>query len=187
MPIRSISIDDPIELPLIRAVEVTIEFDSGERRWCFVCTPDSLERFGDFLPDSRVRIHACAPHMIVLSEVTVETIENAIRHLADSGELFDATLPLESRFDVEDQSVWVFNGARANFPSGVFTSKEVAERWILKNNLVGTLTRYPLDSSAYDYAIANGWFQPKEPRHSEPEFIQRFTSACQEHHHYEND
>ena len=187
MPIHSISIDDPIDLPLTRAVEVTVEFDSGERRWCFVCTPDSLHRFGDLLPGSLLRIHVCAPHMIVLSEVTFETIESAIRHLADSDELIDATRPLEPIPDTENRSVWVFNGARASFPGGVFTSRETAEKWILKNNLVGTLTRYPLDSSAYDYAIANGWFEPKEPRHSEPEFIQRFTSASQEHYHYENE
>lgn len=187
MSIRSVSLDDPIQLPLNRAVEVTIEFDSGERRWCSVCTPDSLERFGDLLPDSSVRMHACAPHMIVLSEVTSETIESAIRHLADSDELIDATLPLGPCPVAKDRSVWVFNGARSIFPGGVFTSREMAEKWILKNNLIGTLTRYPLDSAIYDYAIENGWFQPKEPRHSEPEFIQRFTSASQEHYHYEDE
>ena len=41
-------------------------------------------------------------------------------------------------------TVWVFNGARSNFPGAVFTSLERAETWIKGNRLTGTLTRYPL-------------------------------------------
>ncbi len=68
MVIRSINIEHEIPSPLTYAVEVTIELESGERRWCFFCTPESLDRFGDFLPNSAIRIHACAAHMIVLSK-----------------------------------------------------------------------------------------------------------------------
>ncbi len=185
MVIRSINIEHEIPSPLTYAVEVTIELESGERRWCFFCTPESLDRFGDFLPNSPIRIHACAAHMIVLSNVTQETITAAIEELQRSGELLNATRPVDGTSS--PQSVWVFNGARAIFPSGVFTSRENAEAWIRDHNLEGTLTLYPLDQSAYDHAIANGWFNPTTPHHKLPEFIQRFTSASQEHYHYERE
>src|SRR5688500_155156 len=49
--------------------------------------------------------------------------------------------------------VWVFNGARNHFPSAVFTERRLAEAWIQKNQLEGTLTAYPLNISIYDWAI----------------------------------
>jgi hypothetical protein len=186
MVVRSINIEHEIPSPLMYAVEVTIELDSGERRWCFFCTPESLDRFGDFLPDSTIRIHTCAAHMIVLSDVTEDTITAAIDELQRTGELLNATRPVNGT-PSSLQGVWVFNGAKANFPSGVFTSRENAEAWIRDHNLEGTLTLYPLDQSTHDHAIANGWFNPKTPQQKLPEFIQRFTSASQEHYHYERE
>lgn len=185
MSVRTITIENPIPSPLTHAVEVTIELQSGERRWCFFCTPNSLDRFGDLLPDSTIRIHACAPHMIVLSVVTDETIHAAIEWLDKSGDILTATRPFTAPGRDSTQYVWVFNGAKSSFPSGVFNSREKAEQWIAEYKLEGTLTLYPLDSSVYDFAIANGWFRPKSPHQSLPEFIQRFTSASQEHFHYE--
>ena len=82
--------------------------------------------------------------------------------------------------------VWIFNGNNSNFPSGVFTNRELAEIWISTNNLSGILTLYPLDQGVYDWAIPNGLFQPKKEIENKPEFIQRFSSASQEHYHYEN-
>lgn len=184
MTVRSIIIEHEIPSPITYAVEVTIELDSGERRWCFFCTPDSLDRFGDFLPNSTIRIHAAAAHMIVLSVLTKETITAAINELQRTGELLHATRPVNGTHAFL-QGVWVFNGAKAAFPSGVFTSRENAEAWITEHKLEGTLTLYPLDQSAYDHAIANGWFNPQSPNQKLPEFIQRFTSASQEHYHYE--
>ena len=39
--------------------------------------------------------------------------------------------------------VWVFQGPRAQFASGVFSSQERAEEWIALHRLSGLLTRYP--------------------------------------------
>ena len=80
-------------------------------------------------------------------------------------------------------SVWVFNGG-GNFPSAVFTSRDLAEAWISKHRLTGVLTNYPLDVGVYEWAIARGMFKPKRPEHSEPQFIGQFTSASQDHYHY---
>lgn len=82
--------------------------------------------------------------------------------------------------------VWVFNGFRSIFPSAVYTSKEKALDWIRDNSLTGTLTKYPVDISIYDWAISNGSFNPNKPDQSSPEFIGRFSSASQEHFHFEN-
>ncbi|MEW6735671.1 MAG: hypothetical protein AB1489_30550 [Acidobacteriota bacterium] len=80
--------------------------------------------------------------------------------------------------------VWVFNGVRSNFPSAIFSNRELAEDWIKKYQLTGTLTVYPVDISAYEWSIINGYFHPKKDEHFSPEFIGRFSSG-HEHYHYE--
>lgn len=83
--------------------------------------------------------------------------------------------------------VWVFHGMNGRFTSGVFRSKELAIQWIERENLQGVLTKYPLDTGVYDWAISEGLFTPKDAKHKTPEFKQKFTSASQEHVHFEND
>jgi len=80
--------------------------------------------------------------------------------------------------------VWVFNGARNHFPSAVFTERRLAEAWIQKHQLEGTLTAYPLNISIYDWAIAKGCFTPKQEEQASPSFISNFSSASQEHYHF---
>ena len=82
--------------------------------------------------------------------------------------------------------VWIFNGENGRFSSGVFSSKEKADSWIEDNCLTGVLTLYPVDKGVYDWAIENGHFVPEKVLQKEPSFIQKFTSASQEHYHYEN-
>ena len=84
------------------------------------------------------------------------------------------------------EAIWVFNGAASHFPSGVFSSKEVAEEWITKHSLTGVLTKYPVDIGVYEWAIQNGFLKPAEEREKTASFIQRFSSASQEHYHYED-
>lgn len=82
--------------------------------------------------------------------------------------------------------LWIFNGSNSRFCSGVFSSKENAERWICHYELSGLLTLYPIDESAYDWAIKNNLFSPSKENERSAEFIQKFTSSSQEHYHYEN-
>lgn len=82
--------------------------------------------------------------------------------------------------------VWVFNGDNSVFPGGVFSTKEVAEAWIKKYELSGVLTKYPIDEGVYDWALANDKFEIKKPEQTQATFIQAFSSASQEHYHYEN-
>lgn len=90
-------------------------------------------------------------------------------------------------FDFMIDEVWVFHGAGGKFTSGVFSSKEVAESWIMSRGLEGVLTKYPIDVGVYEWAINNHYFSPQKMEHSTPAFIQKFTSASMEHYHYEND
>jgi hypothetical protein len=82
--------------------------------------------------------------------------------------------------------VWVFNGFQSNFPSGIFVNKNQAEDWITANNLTGTLTLYPVGVGVYEWAIANKLFTPKKETQTSALFIGKFSSASQEHYHYEN-
>ncbi len=82
--------------------------------------------------------------------------------------------------------IWLFCGVGAKFPSGVFDSLEAAESWIALRRLSGVLTSYPVGVGVYDWAVAGGHFEPKRDKHMTPEFIQRFTSSAQPHHHFED-
>ncbi|MDF7813831.1 hypothetical protein [Hymenobacter sp. YC55] len=83
-------------------------------------------------------------------------------------------------------SVWVFHGMGGRFTTGVFTSRQQAEQWIQQHRLSGMLTNYPLNRGVYDWAVQQEFFRITKEEQTTAEFIQRFTSASQEHYHYEN-
>jgi hypothetical protein len=85
------------------------------------------------------------------------------------------------------KEVWVFNGPHNQFPSAVFTSRDLAEAWIERHKLRGTLTAYPLNVSVYDWVTGRGYWKPKREEQTRPEFIANFSSAYQEHYHYGGD
>jgi hypothetical protein len=87
---------------------------------------------------------------------------------------------------IEAEWVWVVKGEKASFPAGIFSSLDLAERWIAHRRLTGTLTLYPVDIGVYDWAIAEGFVQPSKPHQATSNFIGRFTSASMKHHHYED-
>jgi hypothetical protein len=88
--------------------------------------------------------------------------------------------------------VWAFTGKRSStsdttptFPSGVFSTLDIAEEWIKLHGLSGTITLYRLDVGAYEWAVANCYFKPRKPHHGTPEFIGRFAGG-DVHYHYES-
>jgi len=89
-----------------------------------------------------------------------------------------------------DKYVWVFNGAKSRFSSGVFEELADAEKWINKNKLTGMLTKYPLNRSVFDWADENDLISMKAKtlaqKRNDPHFIGGFTSASMEHYHYED-
>jgi hypothetical protein len=88
------------------------------------------------------------------------------------------------------ESVWIFNKNNAAFSGGVFSELNLAESWIKENSLTGILTKYPLDQGVFDWAIKNDMHNIKAEKVAEkskqPNFVGGFTSASQEHYHYEN-
>jgi hypothetical protein len=92
---------------------------------------------------------------------------------------------MNSQPDMDREHVWVFNGDKNHFPSGVFRSREEAEAWIQRHNLAGTLTQYPVGVGVYEWAVESGSFAPKHQKHRSPEFIANFSTAAQQHYHYE--
>ncbi|MET0463519.1 MAG: hypothetical protein ABW007_10205 [Chitinophagaceae bacterium] len=83
-------------------------------------------------------------------------------------------------------NVWIFNGSKGRFPSGVFTKRELAEKWIELHQLSGTLTSYPVDTGIYEWAIERSFFTISNEKQKLPEFIESFSSGSLEHYHYEN-
>lgn len=82
---------------------------------------------------------------------------------------------------MENTLIYVFNGHNSSFPSAVFSSYENAEQWIKQHRLSGTLTAYPLDVSAYDWAVDSGYFKPKSEKDTSAKFIAQFSSAYLKH------
>ena len=82
-------------------------------------------------------------------------------------------------------SVFVFSGDKNSFPSAVFSTEGAAKDWISRHCLTGTLTQYPLDVSAYDWAIGRGYFEPKRDNQRSGHFIANFSSAHLPHVHFE--
>ena len=82
--------------------------------------------------------------------------------------------------------IWIFVGANAHFPSGVFSSRARAVAWIRMHGLTGCLTLYPIDVGVYEWAIEKDFFRPKREDQKSAEFIGRFSSASIEHYHFED-
>ncbi len=85
------------------------------------------------------------------------------------------------------ENVWVFHGMNGRIASGVFKTKEKAIEWIERENLQGVLSKYPLDISVYDWAVESEFFTPKKEDHKTAYFKQTFTTASQEHYHFEDE
>jgi hypothetical protein len=88
---------------------------------------------------------------------------------------------------IPENSVWIFHGDGGRFAGGVFSTKKAAEAWIGSRSLSGVLTAYPLDQGCFDWAMSNDLVTGKaRDRGGDAEFVGSFTSAAQEHFHYEN-
>ncbi|MDB5046780.1 MAG: hypothetical protein JWQ08_2830, partial [Deinococcus sp.] len=82
--------------------------------------------------------------------------------------------------------VWVFLGDRARQSAAVFSTFELGEAWVKEQGFEAMLTWYPLDMSAYDWAVQTGRFKPK-PEPLPKGVLAGFTSAAQPHEHFSVD
>ncbi|MEM8501405.1 MAG: hypothetical protein AAF542_25575 [Pseudomonadota bacterium] len=86
-----------------------------------------------------------------------------------------------------DLHVWIFTGNNGSgFPSGAFDSLEIAEDWISEHKLSGTLTAYPLNTGVYDWVVTNELVGDSVTSKYSPDYVSKFSSAMQDHIHYEN-
>jgi hypothetical protein len=87
---------------------------------------------------------------------------------------------------IPEKHVWVFSG-EGGLPGGVISSRELAEQWIRARRVTGTLTVYPLDEGCIDWALREKLVAGRAlERSADPAFAGSFTSATQEHFHYED-
>ena len=84
------------------------------------------------------------------------------------------------------KSVFVFSGLKNKHPSAVFSSVEPARKWAKEHGLTGTLTEYPIDTPAYDWAIGKGRFKPSGDHERLGDFVGNFSHASQKHYHFED-
>jgi hypothetical protein len=89
-----------------------------------------------------------------------------------------------------ENGIWVFCVAGGRSPGGLFTCVEKAEQWIQKHGLTGMLTLAPLDEGVFDWAAQNNVIGLKQDKiadkSKDPFFIGGFSTAAQEHYHYES-
>jgi len=84
----------------------------------------------------------------------------------------------------EVPGVYLFHGTGAQFAAAVYESVAQAATDIERHQLSGLLTWYPIGTTVYDYAVGQGFFRPRE--YADGKFIQSFTSAALDHHHFVN-
>lgn len=77
-------------------VEVSLQFSDGQLRWCFFTTPEMLSQLGGEQTFGMERLLSYgAAHMIVVSAISQEIIEQAINYIESQGELLTSTKPIE--------------------------------------------------------------------------------------------
>ena len=89
--LTSLRIDDPLGDPLL-SVDVVLEFSDGQWRWCTFVTPEILSGVGGDAecPDGRLLMYD-APHMIIVSAITRDTIETSIAYIESQGRLLECS------------------------------------------------------------------------------------------------
>ena len=95
--LKSIKIEDDLSIQDTKAIEVIIELDSGERRWCFFMTPKALQSCGDWIDGTKIRFHYGAPHMIVVAAtLDGDLIEKTLRDIDQQGDILLCSQKIDS-------------------------------------------------------------------------------------------
>jgi len=89
--IQKITIDDPISKPLDVSIEVTIEFENGNKRWMIFMAPVYLEA----LLKGKSKTYLSGNNIMFLLEITSEAVNKAIYELDDQNELTKNSIPYE--------------------------------------------------------------------------------------------
>ncbi len=87
MQLHSFNIDDDVHGTETGAIEITVSLLDGRKRWCFFMIPAAFHAAGDWIDGTQIRLHYGAPHMIVVSDISADVIERALRYIDVRGEL----------------------------------------------------------------------------------------------------
>lgn len=91
-----IRLNDLTQTPFTSSVEVDLEFSNGQRRWCYFITPEMLSHLGgNKLADTERLLSYATPHMVVVSAISLEVIEQALNYIESQGQLLDSTKLIE--------------------------------------------------------------------------------------------
>jgi len=75
-------------------IEVELTLSDGQRRWCLFATPTALTNTGDYINGTTIRIHYGVPHLIIVSTLDEQIINQALRHMERNGKLFVCSQPI---------------------------------------------------------------------------------------------
>jgi hypothetical protein len=89
------TIDDRIDGPVTWTVDVVLEFSDGQRRLCHFTTPETLSRGSGDAQFGGERLLSYVPHMIVVSAITREVIEQSLAFIESHGRILDCSIPLD--------------------------------------------------------------------------------------------
>jgi hypothetical protein len=93
--LHQIKITDTIDDSQTSSIEVEVELSNGQHRWCFFVTPELLAKQGDFIEGTEVRLHYGVPHMVVVSEISEDIINQAVLEIYRQGALIDCSQLME--------------------------------------------------------------------------------------------
>src|SRR5689334_17939446 len=96
--LKSFTIESDLAIQSTGAIEVIVEMQDGQRRWCYFLTPQALTACGDWINGTRIRIHYAAPYMIVVAAPLDEKIiKQALCHIDRDGKLEVCTMPMHGK------------------------------------------------------------------------------------------
>jgi len=90
--IKNILIEDQIESHTTRGIEVVLEMNDGTKRFCFFLTPQGASNCGDFIKNTKTRVHYGALHVFTVSDISQDIIESVIKEIESNGELLERTI-----------------------------------------------------------------------------------------------
>ena len=86
--LKSYKIEDDLSIQDTGAIEVILNLDNGEQRWCFFMTPKALANCGDWIAGTQIRFHYGTPHMIVVAATLDEDlIGKTLRDIDQQGDI----------------------------------------------------------------------------------------------------
>jgi hypothetical protein len=87
------TIADPLDF---HSVDVVLEFSDDQRRLCYFTTPEKLSQLGGLAQFGGERLLSFgSAHMIVVSAITREMIEQSLAYIESQGELLNCSMPLD--------------------------------------------------------------------------------------------